>query len=236
MGIIQSTNSDSQTLSNSIFIEDNDISIIQNDLNIKTKIKIRESFNHINLKLNLCIKQYEGVWWEIAKYPLQRSQKLDDTCLRSKTEYIWNPLTKSFNIINTFYTELPKTKKIICGLHSTWDISYHKKTKIVEIPGTGKSFYIKGKGIIPDKKYPRKLNVKFNIYPWNKYKTDDPNYFVLDTDYSGYSIVVSNNRKNLWILARSYSITKLQGRVLINKISDLGGDPQLLETHKSAII
>ncbi len=195
--------------------------------------KYREKYNHPNLSLNFYPRKYSGIWLELARYPLLPWQTWEENCLRSKTEYTWDKKEGILRIKNTCYTKLPQTRKVY--INKSFNIHGCHKTKTVEIENTGESYILEGIGTIPNKKKPRKINVKFNTPPWDKYETEEPNYLILETDYDNYSIVVGPYKRNLWILTRSYSLSKKEGNKIINIIKNLDCDPDLLTAHSSAI-
>ena len=197
---------------------------------VESRYKYKEKFNHPNLSLNFCPKKYSGVWWEFARYPLLPWQTWEENCLRSKAEYTWDENKKILKIKNTCYTKLPEIKTIY-----SFNIFGCYKTKTVEVKNTGENYSLEGIGVIHNKKTHRKINVKFNTPPWNKFETDEPNYIILDTDYDNYSIVIGPYKRNLWVLTRSYSLSKIEGSKIIKIIKNLDCDPDLLTAHPSSV-
>lgn len=149
------------------------------------------------------IDRYMGEWFEIAKLP----NFFEVGCSSAKAQY--NRIaSNAINVINTCLDEEGG------GL----------QRPIPEIEGVCQNAWIFGTGIAKNTDFPAALTVSFPSAPESAMMTSGPNYLVHKTDYTTFSIVGSPDRRGLFILSRTKTMTKRLYNKLLRFVQSLGYD------------
>lgn len=139
------------------------------------------------IKQNFNVTRYVGKWWEYQRFPAPFE-------LFSKCGFA------NYTLLSSDTVEV-----LNAGIQEFNFIFYKHRRPIVA----------RGKATILDPKEPGKLQVTFGDSNMNSFAGEnDPNYFVVDTDYDTYSVVYSCsgdplgflNTQFAWILTREQGV------------------------------
>ena len=144
----------------------------------------------------LDLSRYQGLWYELAR---MKDTEFEYGCTWATAKYTLQP-DGTMRLINTCYAgEQVATDRF------------------------GMERRDGGTARLPDPRYPGRLLVKFDRFPFF-----EGEYLVHWTDYDNYALVGSSNRRYLWLLSRQRPAPRRNIEWLMNWARYLGYDPRKL--------
>lgn len=148
--------------------------------------------------MNFNIQNYQGRWYEIAKYYFP----LEQGCTSATADYILQNNNNNIVVVNTCYRNNQPIKQNI---------------------GLAQPTTTSGKLLLSFN-----YEINFNNATGYPIQSPQSNYNVLWTDYRNFSFVGTNSKQFFWILSRKPQITNQEWAFIVRKSRELGYEPRKL--------